>query len=53
MNTRLHTVANANGRPLSFFIAAGQVSGYIGAAALLDDMLKAHWLLGNRGYDAD
>jgi hypothetical protein len=28
----------ANGRPLSFFMTAGEVSGYIGAAALLDEL---------------
>ena len=37
MNTKLHAVTDANGRPLSFFIAADQVSDYIGAAALLAD----------------
>ncbi len=34
-------------------MTAGQVSDYTGAAALLDDMPKAQWLLGDRGYDAD
>ena len=34
-------------------MTAGQVSDYTGAAALLDDMPKARWLLGDRGYDAD
>jgi transposase len=53
MNTKLHAVADANGRPLSFFMTAGQVSDYTGAAALLDDLPKAQWLLGDRGYDAD
>ncbi|MEP9403130.1 IS5 family transposase [Sphingomonas sp. VNH70] len=53
MNTKLHALADANGRPLSFFMTAGQVSDYTGAAALLDDMPKAQWLLGDRGYDAD
>ncbi|MBN2973486.1 IS5 family transposase [Sphingomonas floccifaciens] len=53
MNTKLHAVADANGRPLSFFMTAGPVSDYTGAAALLDDMPKAQWLLGDRGYDAD
>ena len=43
MKTKLHAVADANGRPLRFFMTAGQVSDYAGAAALLDD----------RGYDAD
>lgn len=53
MNTKLHAVANANGHPLSFFMMAAQVSDYTGAAALIDDMLKAQWLLSNCGYDAE
>lgn len=53
MNTRLHSVTDANGRPISFFITAGQVSDYIGAAALPDELPKAKWLLADRGHDAD
>jgi len=53
MNTKPHAVADANGRSLSFFMTAGQVSDYTGAAALLDNLPKAQWLLGDRGYDAD
>ena len=53
MNTKLHAASHANGRPLSFFMTAGQVSDYTGAAALLDEMPKAQWLLGDRGHDAD
>jgi hypothetical protein len=34
MNIKLHAVADANGQPLSFFMTAGQVSDYTGAAAL-------------------
>jgi transposase len=30
-----------------------KVSYYSGAAALLDEVPKAQWLLGDRGYDAD
>jgi len=52
MNTKLHANTNANGRPLSFFITAGQVSDYTGAAALLDDLPKAEWMRADRGYDA-
>ena len=52
MNTKLHAVSDANGRPLSFFMTAGQVSDYTGAAALLDELPKAQWLLGDRRYDA-
>jgi len=51
MNTKLHAITDANGRPLSFFITAGQVSDYTGAAALLDDLPKAKWMLADRGYD--
>lgn len=53
LNTKLHAVADAKGRPLKFFMTAGQVSDYIGAAALLRDLPKAEWLLADRGYDAD
>ncbi|PTD16784.1 IS5 family transposase [Sphingomonas fennica] len=53
MNTKLHAVTDTNGRPISFFMTAGQVSDYIGAAALLDELPKAQWLLADRGYDAD
>ena len=41
------------GRPIGLFRTAGQVSDYTGAAALLDGMAKADWLLGDRGYDVD
>ena len=51
MNTKLRAVTDANGRPLSFFMTAGQISDYTGA--LLDDLPKAKWLLCDRGYDAD
>ena len=53
MNAKLHAITDANGRPLSFFITAGQISDYTGAAALLDDLPKAQWMLADRGYDAE
>ncbi len=53
MNTKLHALTDANGRPISLFMTAGQVSDYTGAAALLDILPSAQWLLGDRGYDAD
>ncbi len=49
---KLHTVTDAEGRLLSFFMTAGQVSDYTGAAVLRDDLPKAQWMLGDRGYDA-
>ena len=53
MNTKLHAVTNAEGRPIRFFMTADQVSDYTGAAALLGSLPKAEWLLADRGYDAD
>ncbi len=53
MNTRLHAVTDQNGRPLNFFMTAGQISDYTGASALLDSLPMAQWLLADRGYDAD
>ncbi|MHA6327012.1 IS5 family transposase [Roseivivax sp. CAU 1753] len=53
MNTKLHAVTDANGRPIKFFMSAGQVSDYTGAAALLSSLPEAEWLLADRGYDAD
>ncbi len=51
MNTKLYAITDVNGRPLSFFITASQISDYTGAAVLLDDLPK--WMLADRGYDAD
>ncbi len=48
LNTKLHAVADAKGRPLKFFMTAGQVSDYMGAAALLQDLPRAEWLLADR-----
>jgi hypothetical protein len=49
MNTKLQAETDASGRPLSFFITAGQISDYTGAAALLEDLPKAKWMLADRG----
>ena len=38
---------------LKFFMTAGQVSDYTGAAALLSCLPAAEWLIADRGYDAD
>jgi len=53
MNTKLHAVTDENGRTISFFMSAGETSDYSGAAALLDSLPPAQWLLAERGYDAD
>ncbi len=53
MNTKLHAATDTSGRPARFFITAGQVSEYAGAAALMNSLPEANWLLSDRGYDAD
>ncbi len=53
MNTKLYAVTHADGRLIRFFMTAGQVSDYTGAAALLDCLPKAEWLLADWGCDAD
>ncbi len=53
MNTKLHAVAEARGRPIRFFMTAGQVSDHKGAQALLDTLPDADRLLGDKGFDDD
>ncbi|MGR3633234.1 MAG: IS5 family transposase [Limimaricola soesokkakensis] len=53
MNNKLHAVTDTQGRPIRFFMTAGQASDYTGAAALLRGLPVAEWLLADRGYDAD
>ena len=48
----MHAVIDVEGRPIRFFMTAGQVSDYT-AAALLDSLPKAEWLLADRSHDAD
>lgn len=53
MNTKLHAVTDTQGRPIRFFMTAGQASDYTGAAALPSSLPDAEWLLADRGHDAD
>jgi transposase len=53
MNTKLHAVTDENGRPIRFFMTAGEISDYTSAAALPSSLPPAQWLLADRGYDAD
>ena len=52
-NTKLHAVTDAKRCPLWFFMTAGQVSDYTGAAALLSTLPPAKALLADKDYDAD
>ena len=51
--TKLHALTDRSGRPLDFFMTAGQISDYTGAAALRDSLLPAEWMLADRGWDTD
>ena len=53
MNSKLHVVSDAKGRPIRMYLSAGQTSDYMGAAALLSSLPKATTLLADRGYDAN
>jgi transposase len=41
------------GRPIQLFLAAGNVSDYIGARPLLSSLPTANWMSADRGYDVD
>ena len=53
MNIKLYAVTDDSGHPVCFFITVGHVSDYTGAAALMNALPEADWLLADRGYDAD
>lgn len=53
MNSRLHVLADALGRPIRMFLSAGQTSDNIGARALLASIPQAGMPLADRGCDAD
>ncbi len=53
LNTKMHAVTDANGRPISFFMTAGQFSDHTGGSALLESLPKAQGKRSDRGYDAD
>lgn len=49
----LHATCNSQGWPLDLFVTAGQVSNDNATRAMLGNLPKVDWLLGNRGFDAD
>ena len=52
MSTKIHTLVDALGNPLGFFLTPGQAHDLQGADALLPDM-KADTLLADKAFDAD
>ena len=45
LNTKSHAVTDTVGRPIQFFMTAGQVSNYTGAHAFASSLPAADWLL--------
>ena len=52
MSTKIHTLVDALGNPLGFFLTPGQAHDLQGADALLPDM-QADTLLADKAFDAD
>ena len=53
MNTKLHALSDAEGRPIRLHLTEGQSSDFKGAEALLVDLPKAKTLIADRGYDSN
>ena len=53
IKTKLHAVSDTVGRPIVFFLTAGQVRDFTDARAPVNSLPAAGWLLADRGYDAD
>ena len=53
MNSKLHAVCDAAGRPLVLLLTQGQISDHKGARLMLDALPPAKALLGDRGYDSN
>ena len=53
LNSKLHTVTDAAGRPIRMFLSGGQTSDYVWARALIGELPDADVLLADRGYDAN
>ena len=53
LNSKLHMLSDGGGRPLTFFLAPGQISDARGALVLLAKMPCAKRLIGDKGHDAD
>ena len=53
MNSKLHTVCDADGKPLILLLTEGQVSDYRGAASILPALPAVDVLIADKGYDSD
>ena len=53
MNSKLHAVCDADGKPLILLLTEGQVSDYRGAATILPTLPDANMLIADKGYDSN
>lgn len=53
LNSKLHAVANGNGKPIIMALMAGQVSDHIGAKIIYPALPSSKTLIGDKGYDSD
>lgn len=54
LNSKLHAVCDAKGRPIILLLTEGQTSDYRGAATMLPALPNAtRTLIGDKGYDGD
>src|SRR5205814_9139901 len=51
--TKIHALTDACCRPIAFLLTGGQVADCIAADELLDRLLTAEILHGDKGYDSD
>ena len=52
MSTKIHTLADALGNPISFFLTGGEAHDLVGADHLLPSM-QADTLIADKAFDAD
>ena len=53
LNSKLHAVCNAQGKPIILLLTEGQMSDHTGARLLLEKLPSGSILIGDRGYDSD
>jgi|TARA_B100000315_G_C14141684_1_gene391616 transposase len=53
LNSKLHAVCDADGKPLILLLTEGQISDYRGAATILPALPPADILIADKGYDSN
>jgi transposase len=53
LNSKLHAVADQDGKPLVLLLTEGQMSDHKGARIMLPALPSAKLLIADRGYDSD